>query len=100
MINKVEILNNVKLLTGEDNEPLLNLLINKAERTIKDFCNITEVTEEMQDILEDLVCYRYNKIGREGISGEGMGSSSINFNDGIPKEIKTRLYRYRRLRVI
>ena len=100
MLNKVEVLNNIKLLTQEDNEPLLNLLINKAEKTIISFCNITEVTEEMQDILEDLICYRYNLIGREGLKSEGMGSASISFTDGIPAEIKTRLYRYRRLRVL
>lgn len=100
MIDKVEVLANLKILTQEENEALLNLLITKAEKTIINFCNVTEVTEEMQDVLEDLVCYRYNLIGREGLKSEGMGSSSISFTDGIPQEIKSKLYKFRRLRVL
>jgi len=108
-LDKEQILSNVKLLSGYidgSKDTLLSLLIDKAEKDIKVFCNNDfmvegeyQFPEPLESVLEDLVLFRFNRLYSEGYSSETLGSRSVTFTDGLPKEIKMRLYPYRLMRV-
>lgn len=109
MVDKELLLGNIKLMLGiADNErdSLIYMLIGKAEKDIKMFCNRSfseedgdYFPEELESVVEDLVLYRLNRIGAEGVKSETLGSRSVTFTDGLPDDIKVRLYPYRRMRV-
>jgi hypothetical protein len=107
-MNKEAILSNVFTLLGVSDNVLLPLLVDKAEKDIKVFCNDKFKDENGEDIfpeelesaLEDLVVYRYNRRGAEGFKSEGQGDKNTSYSDDIPVDIKNRLYRYRKMRVI
>lgn len=106
-MDKAVILQNVGILLGVTDDALFNLLINKAEKDIKVFCNdefkdedgTDAFPENLESALEDLVVYRYNRRSTEGMKSENQGDRSASFTDDIPVDIKNRLYRYRKLRV-
>lgn len=115
-MDKAQILSNIKLLLGitsTETNDLLNLLINRTEQNIKVFCNndFMEDTDddgvkdtyifptELESTLEDLVVYKYNRLGAEGLDREKLGSREVQFSNDIPKDIQLRLYPYRKMRV-
>lgn len=99
MIDKVAILTNVKLITEETNDALVNLMISKAEEFILNYCNIKEVPVELKGTLEDLTMFKLNSIGKDNLKTESLGSYSSSFVEDIPKPIKSQLNRFRELKV-
>lgn len=113
-MDKVQSLLNIKLMLGIDDvskDSLLNLYINKAEVFIKNFCNDDFMFDidgdgvvdtyifpvELESTLEDLVVIWYNQRMGEGIESERLGDRSITYNLDLPINIKTQLYKYRKM---
>jgi hypothetical protein len=99
MYDQSAVIENVKVLTGEDNTALITLLVKKAEETAKTFCNVADIQEEMTDVIEDIACLKYNLRGREGIVSESMGKNSVTMNAELPADIKMKLSKFRIIRM-
>ncbi|WP_288868801.1 phage head-tail connector protein [uncultured Parvimonas sp.] len=56
-----------------------------------------EKIEAMGSIVKDLIAFRFNTLGVEGISSENQAGVNTSYIDDIPKRIKVRLRAYRRL---
>lgn len=109
MLDKASVLTDLKVILATDEDDVLNVLINKAERDIKAYCNnpflvdkdgdgkaeTYDFPEDLIGALEDLVGFMYGKRGSEGKASESMGSMSFNYEADIPAPIKRRLYRFR-----
>ncbi|GFN34658.1 phage head-tail connector protein [Tepidimicrobium xylanilyticum] len=94
MYDRNQVIENVKLLTQEENAELIMLIVKKAEQIVLDYTKREEITEEMSDIVEDIACWRYNLVGREGVISESVGRNSLNLEQNLPKNIKDRLLKY------
>lgn len=94
--DKQKSINNLSILVPDIDTELAILLLDKAEKTIKTYCYIEDVTDDMSDVLEDLAIYKYNTIDRQGIESEGLGRNSISINQDIPINIKARLVKFRK----
>lgn len=97
-----EVLHSLKLRPGISNlsDELLKDFISDSYNEVVEYINLIEGTEMpigCISIVKDLVVVKVNKLGSEGISSESHEGISQSYIDGIPKEIKTRLRRYRRL---
>lgn len=87
-----EVIENVVLLTKEEDLALITLLVKKAEKTTLDYIRRDETfLHQVSDIVEDIAVYKYNLLGREGISSESLGGNSISINESLPRTILDRL---------
>lgn len=99
-------IDNVKTILGispadTSKDGLLNLLISKASQQVKNYCNITELTPEIEGIVEDLAVMRYNRRGSEGVQSETIGDRSKTYyasGEDIPESTKAQLNSFRRLK--
>lgn len=97
-----EVLQSLKLRPGLSNlsDDLLKDFIQDSFNDVSEYINLEDGLEMPMvciSIVKDLVVIKVNKIGSEGISSESYEGVSHSYIDGIPKEIKARLRRYRRL---
>ncbi len=97
-----EVLQSLKLRPGISNlsDDLLKDFIQDSFNDVSEYINLEDGLEMpigCISIVKDLVVIKVNKIGSEGISSESYEGVSHSYIDGIPKEIKARLRRYRRL---
>lgn len=94
MYDRNQVIENVKLLTGEGNTDLITLIVKKAEQIVLDYTRREELVHHMSDIVEDVACWRYNLMGREGVTSESVGRNSLNLEQNLPQNIKDRLLKY------
>lgn len=99
---KSKILESVKLRPGLSNlsDELLKDFIYDSYNEIAEYINLIESTEMPLgciSIVKDLVVVKVNKLGSEGLSSESHEGINQSYIDGIPKDIKAKLRRYRRL---
>lgn len=105
MTQQDEMLKSIKLRPGMTNisEDLLKEFIADTFYDVANYINldITDTSLQMPvgciSIVKDLVIVKINKLGSEGLSSESHEGTSQSYIDGIPKDIKSRLRRYRRL---
>lgn len=98
-----EILSSIKLRQGisVNSDELLKDLIKDSIQDVKDFINCSD-EEELPSgcisIVKELVIIKCNRLGTEGLSSQSASGVSENYSDDIPKPLKKKLYRYRKLR--
>lgn len=88
----------LKLLTGEQDDTLLQLLLDEAEAFILAYTNRTKLVTGLEKSVRDLAVIALNRMGTEGESSRSEGGESYSF-DNAPKEIYDVLNRYRLARV-
>ena len=76
------LLNRVKVLLGissNDNTKLLNEIIELTKSKILNYIDKTELPEELEFVLVELIIQRYNKVGSEGIASESVDGKSVSY---------------------
>lgn len=82
------------IITGEQSEKLLSLLLDDAEQFVLGYTNRTEMIEPLKKTTRDLALIAYNRMGTEGETGRTEAGESYSF-DSAPKHIYDVLKRYR-----
>jgi len=93
-------LENIKVLLGitsTDKDTLLNILIMQCTDDARDYTHRDE-TWEMQSAIEQLVVFRFNQLGVEGLNSENYSGLSYNYKDYEEYRNKV-LKKYRKMRV-
>lgn len=93
-------LDDIKLLLGistDEKDTLLNLLLQQTIDYVKTYTHREDISM-LSSIIEQIVVYRYNRIGTEGLESESYSGVSYHYTDDIPKEITNVLKKYRLLR--
>lgn len=88
----------LKLLTGEKDEGLLNLLLEDATAFVLAYTNRTQIVGGLEKAVRDLAVVALNRMGTEGEASRSGAGESYSFNDA-PKQIYDVLNRYRLARV-
>lgn len=88
----------LKLLTGEQDETLLQLLLDEAEAFVLAYTNRTKLITGLERSVRDLAVLALNRMGTEGESSRSEGGESYSF-DNAPKQVYDMLNRYRLARV-
>ena len=83
------------LIPEEKNENILNMLLERAGKTICNFCNIKSVPDELEDVKVDIAVKLYNRMGQEGSTSYGEGGKSQSFGDILSSDVRKELYRFR-----
>ncbi|WP_251860397.1 phage head-tail connector protein [Clostridium sp. Marseille-Q2269] len=97
-----KILQSLKLRPGISNfsDELLKDLISDSYNDVSEFTNLNECDKMPLgciSIVKDLVIIKVNKLGSEGLSSESYSGASQSYIEDIPKDIKRKLRRYRKI---
>ena len=87
-------LEKIKVLTGESDESLLELLYDDATAFVLAYTNRTDLPDVLKKTVRDLVVIALNRIGTEGETARSEAGESYSF-DAAPKQIYDILDRYR-----
>lgn len=88
-----------KLLTGEPDEALCELLLSDAEDAVCDYIGRDTVPDRLVSVQVQLAVIAYNKRGAEGESSRSEGGISQSF-DALPPDMLKRLRNYPRKAVV
>lgn len=95
-------LNKVKLLLGLTDETKDDLLTILIEQAIDEALTYThqDCVDELNTAIIQMVVYKYNRIGTEGVESEGYSGVSFNYATDYPESILRALNAKRRLRTL
>lgn len=96
MIEKIKLLLG---LTNNDKDDLLNILIEQAidEATLYTH---NDSLDELGTSIIQMVVYKYNRLGSEGVESEGYSGVSFNYATDYPDSIIRSLKAKRKIRVL
>ena len=89
----MELLEQIKLLTNNKNDALINLFITKTKKEIETITK-TIYIEAMDNVLVDMIVVKLNKKGNEGINSISASGISESYNDKYPQYILTQLDKF------
>lgn len=96
MIEKIKLLLG---LTDSDKDELLQILIEQAIDEATLFTHNDDLSELGTSIIQ-MVVYKYNRLGSEGVDSEGYSGVSFNYSTDYPDSIMRSLRAKRKIRVI
>lgn len=88
----------VSILTGEQDEELIGVLLNDAESFVLAYTMRKKMIQPLEKPVRDLAVIALNRMGTEGENSRSEGGETYDFNDA-PKQIFDTLNRYRICRV-
>lgn len=75
-----------------ENWNVLNFFVDKAKDAIKEYCNIDELPEKLNNSVVELGYHYYRNRHNTGVVQQSQGSRSATFNNtDIPESIRVRL---------
>ncbi len=95
-------LDKVKLLLGiaaDDKDDLLTLLIESATEEAVAYTH-NECVLELETTIIKMVVYNYNRLGTEGVDGEGYSGVSFTYSADYPESIMRALKSKRKVIIL
>ena len=96
MLEKIKVLLGI-LSNDTSKDDILKIYIEDSTEEVKQYINSTDVPKELEGLIRDIVIIKYNRRGSEGLISENVGGMGRSYLDDIPKEIKRKLKRFRKL---
>lgn len=95
-------LEDIKLLLGissSEKDALLNLLIMQCTDEALDFTH-REDDCDLSSAIQQMVIYKYNRLGTEGLDSESYSGVSYHYTSDYPDNIIRMLKRYRKVVIL
>lgn len=101
LIDKEKILEQIKKRPGIELVDV-DSLYEDAVQDVLDFTHRdrAELTEAMGSVIKDLIAFRFNTLGVEGVTAESNGGVNTHYEQDIPPRIKAKLRSFRRLNYV
>lgn len=96
------VLEKVKILLGltdTSKDSLLGVLIDDTYKEVADYTHRDTSKGNMDTAIVQIVVYKYNRLGTEGLSSESYSGVSFGYSEDYPEAIKKLLDSYRVLRL-
>ncbi|NYB73399.1 phage head-tail connector protein [Sedimentibacter hydroxybenzoicus DSM 7310] len=87
-------LEKIKAISEYKDDAKISVYIDMVKDEIKDICKLNEYSEELDNVLVEMVIVKLNKAGNEGLSSVNMGGASENYLNEYPHSITSRLNKY------
>lgn len=78
-------LENIKILTGNTDEQLIQVLIDKTIKEIESYGKTYDST--LDNLIEDIVIFKMNRLGHEGVTSHNTNGVTENFATSYPDYI-------------
>ncbi len=92
-------LENIKLLLGlttDEKDELIELLISQATAEAREYTNNSN-TKALSTAITKMVVYNYNRLGTEGLTGEGYSGVSYSYAADYPDSVMRLLKKARKI---
>lgn len=86
----MELKEQVKLITGNTNDDLVSLMLEKAKAEITTYLKC-EYDTRFDNIAADIAVLKINRLGSEGLTSQSSSGASESYTDGYPQEILKQL---------
>ena len=86
----MDILAQVKLLTGKTNDALIQLLIEKTKAEVATICK-REYDITFDNVIVDTVVWKLNTLGTDGLAAQSYNGISESYLDNYPITIRKQL---------
>lgn len=93
-------IDDLQALTKCEDTQVLNLLINQCKLIAKDYCNLNEYSDKLDEVVKVMVCERFNKLSADGISSQSYSGISESYTDDFSPMIYKSLRKHRKLRTV
>lgn len=70
----------------------LRLLLSFAEREVKEYCGISDITG-LENAVIEIAAIKYSRSGSEGVASESYSGASYSYLEDYPPHIKRQLRR-------
>lgn len=91
----MDILTQIMILKPNANIAVVQLLIDKTKAELVLYCR-TDYIEAMSNVVCDIVLFKLNQLGNEGISSQAYNGVSESYSTDYPNSIKQQLYSFRK----
>lgn len=91
----MDILAQVKLITGKTDDSLITLLIEKTKAELVLYCK-TDYVSAWDNLIADIVCYKLNTLNTDGIGSQSYNGVSETYINDYPINIKQQLNSFRK----
>lgn len=93
-------IDDIKILCNSTDTTTLNLLINQCKSFAADYCNLKAYDEKLDNVVELMVCERFNKLSADGISSRSYSSISESYTDDFSPAIYKSLRKHKKLKTV
>lgn len=91
----MDILTQIMILKPNANVAVVNTLIDKTKAEVVLFCR-TSYVPAMDNVVCDIVLFKLNQLGNEGISNQAYNGVSESYSTDYPNSIKQQLCSFRK----
>lgn len=86
----MELVEQVKLITGNSNDSLVSLMLDKTKAEISTYLK-SDYDTAFDNIAVDIAVIKINRLGSEGLASQSFSGAGENYIDGYPQEILMQL---------
>lgn len=86
----MELLENIKTLTNKTDDRLISLILFKTKLEIENYID-KEYVDKYDNLLIDMVVFKLNRLGTEGLVSQSYSGVSESYLDDYPKYIINQL---------
>ena len=94
----------IKLLINKENDDsvdeLLSTLISICKEDCVTYCNLSEYTEKLDNVVTEMVIEKYNQIGVENIKSQSSSGVSAAFHDFYSDRVVKMLNKHRKVKLV
>lgn len=87
------------LIPNADEEKL-ECLIDEAQEDFKTICNRDDVPDNASAIISQMVAFRYNHLGAEGLASQSFSGMSESLMSDYPDNLKRAMYGWRKVKLV
>lgn len=91
----MDILTQIQTLQPNAKVDVVNLLIEKVKAEVVLYCR-TDYIPAMDNVIVDIILFKLNQLGNEGIASVGANGISESYLTDYPSYIKQQLYSFRK----
>lgn len=78
----------------------LSLLLEESTQEAKGYCRRDDIPDPLGSAVVNMALVKLNRTGAEGVASQGFSGVSESYLDGYPEEIRSVLWRYRKLVIL
>lgn len=91
----MELAEQVKLITGNSNNDLVSLMLDKAKAEISTYIKC-DYDNRFDNIAVDIAVLKINRLGSEGLASQSFSGAGENYIDGYPQDILVQLNSFKK----
>lgn len=87
-------LEKIKIISNYTDDDRINVLIDMTKDELVHICELSNYLDEFDNILVDMVIFKLNRLGKEGLTNITLRNIGENYLNDYPKHITDRLDMY------